>query len=1249
MAMLMAPPQLPAFSLRVQLFATNAYSGSDKPIRCFRVVTPPDVSIREFCEEVSRYHEINYGHPIAIKKCQDEEQFDVTQSEILGNLFGNTATIRIVQASILPGIRDSVPPTSALRYDPSNAISRKRQREDSAVPNSSARSSSRKPNKRQRLGTIDPDRPLPSRESDHDNDDALPKHPDIPNTVAVPDSQKAVTSEAGTAHSTTSRHVPADPLQIPETPSPSPAPASGDSSSGDRPTSKQDPKTTILDIDPDMTSNMETTAQAQVSKSPRAKSTSYHIQRTTERGASVSTAATTPLAGEDKITRSNGAGSDKNQKSLDLEPKNGRRNERRGRRSENEDSLYDDVPSDSETAAIMALKRASLRSRKGRASGLPGLDFANGKLKTPPNRNLRSSGSGSRERPLESPGELQLTPNSKQREEKVREASRRQKQEAEEARKARLAAAQRRQEEAQISEAKSRRGEEERIKAEESTQREAQQKEREEKERLAEEERLRKEKLKAEEEQRKEERIAEERAEAERLEREHAQAKEAERVRKVEEARIRREKMAAANEAKKAKVASSPQEAPAHSSATKGKPTSASRSRSSTPFIPPGRKSALKTPLFSSQAVASSPLVQSRSPDAPVMGVGIEDVMPLPKDKNRRISFADGTKQETPIKPSPRILPPKISALRPSTPTPKTTTPRMPQRSTPIPTSAPKTPTPKVLPPRSSTASTPATLTPKPPSQAHRIFPPQWNAPILPPGRSRLSKERSATPASAQKAPAPQDSVGRGPPAMRPPPARRSQTPIPPQEKITPTPTPKETREQDSVADTSSETSSEEEIPSRGSPAKESKSMIPPPGRASAVEISSDDSEEDVPAKVSPAKAAATVLRTHSKSPATPDPASEDEQDDDEEMASNPSSARESRSPVVFSQHPRHFDRTKPQRSTSQESDRDSESEDKTSDSAEESDVAHEDVEDESEEDVEMAEVSEGASEEEDGASELNDDSGENEETAEVSQGTSDEESEVAEGASSTVPKSSPPVLPVQRHSVVPGPKISNHPKSKDHIADERSDTQEEIDQQLTSSMYEARPRGLSSSPPNAPSSTASRPTIKFGASLQSLNSKKPIFGSSTTNSGVKSSQSLQKTLAHASDSEEESEEESDEDSSSSEEEDNPQTKYVAPASTPASKSGRPAHTSDSDDSDSNDSSDSDSGSSDETTRMRNQLAAQIAGIDGSIKGSQYSIASPKVMRNSTARGTGTPNTGGKTQVKKKDKYVSGYVFSQPI
>ncbi|RKF57779.1 hypothetical protein OnM2_072024 [Erysiphe neolycopersici] len=158
----MSPPILPAYSLRVQLFLSTACDSEDKPVRNFRVVTSPEITVREFCEEASRIHEINYGEPLVIKRVQDDQAFDVTQSEILGNLFGTSSIVRVVQASKHSGIRDSIPPTSALRFNPLALRKRERYHDDSLLN----LEGSWRSNKRQKICVTDPDSPLPSRESD---------------------------------------------------------------------------------------------------------------------------------------------------------------------------------------------------------------------------------------------------------------------------------------------------------------------------------------------------------------------------------------------------------------------------------------------------------------------------------------------------------------------------------------------------------------------------------------------------------------------------------------------------------------------------------------------------------------------------------------------------------------------------------------------------------------------------------------------------------------------------------------------------------------------------------------------------------------------------------------------------------------------------------------------------------------------------------------------------------------------------
>lgn len=55
------PPVVAGFSLRVKLFAPEAARKQDTPVRCFRVVASPHQTVRDFCQEASRIHAINYG------------------------------------------------------------------------------------------------------------------------------------------------------------------------------------------------------------------------------------------------------------------------------------------------------------------------------------------------------------------------------------------------------------------------------------------------------------------------------------------------------------------------------------------------------------------------------------------------------------------------------------------------------------------------------------------------------------------------------------------------------------------------------------------------------------------------------------------------------------------------------------------------------------------------------------------------------------------------------------------------------------------------------------------------------------------------------------------------------------------------------------------------------------------------------------------------------------------------------------
>lgn len=364
---------------------------------------------------------------------------------------------------------------------------------------------------------------------------------------------------------------------------------------------------------------------------------------------------------------------------------------------------------------------------------------------------------------------------------------------------------------------------------------------------------------------------------------------------------------------------------------------------------------------------------------------------------------------------------------------------------------------------------------------------------------------------------------------------------------------------------------------------EKSRSVEPPNEESDDAEESSDEeSDDDVPSKFDASKAA-----TQSASESESESESEDEQDEaeDDEAASDISSGRDSRSPVTFSQHQAESAAAKIDRSVSPESASGSEDE----------------AERDSSEDDETDEESENGDASEDEASDS-------------------EEAEVQVPESSpTLPKHKPAVKATVNHQV--------NSKNNTIERDTSTSTQGEIDQQLTSSIFEARRPSPASSPPQrAP------PTLKVGASLQALNSKKPAFSSSARNSTTVKASQLQ-TLKEASGSEDESEEESDEASSDSDEE---TAKRLSSAFSRSPNKPKPKPTET--DSDSSTDSDSDAESVDETIKIRNELAAQIKGVNVmDSQKSTVSIPSPKIVR-------GTQEV----KPKPKNKYLSGYSFSQP-
>ena len=631
--------------------------------------------------------------PIAIKKCQDDQEFDVTQSEIVGNLFTNTAFIRVIEAAANSSIRDSVPPNSALRYDPALNANRKREREGSMRPNG-APPTSWNPNKRQRVSDLDPDQPIPSREKDLEAIQEIEGARNI-----VPNSQQSTENQ---------RHVR---LEVLESPTPSPPPALlCHSHSEIHSTDQQSQKSAIPDQPHSITRPSPSSAVAQA---PRSTSASYHISRPNERGRSVSTAATSPLDAEPQLPQHNHVKpTDQHQISNPILPP--RLNGNPASRSPNEQSVYENIESDSEaSAAALNKTKAQLKSKNSTRNGLPGLEYAK-KFSTPPNRH------SSRSREQNSASELPLTPNSKQREEtqqaddarsarkqaaeaaeqRRREASEQRKEaeearrkeeaiakmrakrdaaekEAEEKRKAVIAKAQRIEKERveeleRKQEAERQKQEAERLKQEEQARIRAEKLQRSEREKQV---RLEQQRQENERREQEEQAGVERRLEGERIEREQAEA-EANRLRQKEE----REKEAAAAEderrrkekgkaASKATSSSGSIESGRSRSETPIRP--GARPQSSTPFIPSGRKSALKH--TSSQAVSSSSPIASRTvpPEK-------AETIQVPNTHSRRVSFNIEETNIRPGMPAPATQPPKSAKLHEVPKEKQSTTPILP-------------------------------------------------------------------------------------------------------------------------------------------------------------------------------------------------------------------------------------------------------------------------------------------------------------------------------------------------------------------------------------------------------------------------------------------------------------------------------------------------------------------------------------------------------------------------------------------
>ncbi|THV47372.1 hypothetical protein BGAL_0314g00030 [Botrytis galanthina] len=1027
---LIDPPASPGFSLRVKVFTPDAAEENDRPIRCFRVITSPNITIREFCTEASRVHEINYGQPLAIKKCMDDELFDVTQNDLIGPLFTNMSTIRIIKAPNKPNVRDSLPPTSALRFNPMSVLGQKRDRS----PINGTAESFWNPQKRQRTA-IDPDQPIPSREVESYTGGRLEGIPENPEAT-IPDSQQNAISGHEDEDNDVAPNVREDSPMISGTPPPSSL------SPVKRRFVRQSHAITNY-----ITKLSTKNTNAQPSNDPKelvspfkeppprkqgtpkditgAKNASYHIQRATDRGRSVSTTATSPMANEPQLPSHPPSSSSKKQKASETSLPAAKLSNSKNRSARNEGSIYDDFGSDSEEITVPQPK---LKLKKSSSAGLPGLErLAN----SPSNQNRHLSKTSES---ISTPHELPLTPKSRIREEELRK-----KKESEEAAKeARTAAAKAAEERRRESEREAVAAKAERMRKEKSEERKAEEKQKQATRKQKEDAALLAQRLKDE-----KERLRKQIEEDDRIEKQKA---EEEAAKKADESR----KSEALEGSKRA--SETPQGSRKGTPVNKRSTPSAILPRqSSTPHYPRGKKSSLKTSR-SSESVLSS------SPGAPApKDTSLEAQMPLPSKGPRRVSF-DLDKTNTPTKPQLQ----KTASV--DTPKEKTT-PTLTSSQISAPNQTP-IPLPKTFkrPDRGATPVRQLSLKPSAMSQ-----------PPLIAGRAS-SVARSATPK-----PIPQ-------PAPKIIPTEKRTL-----EKKTITPEPKK-----AATSTPGRPIPIKEKPK--SPAKPAEIPLPPSSDSS----SSEDSDSEAPV---------TIKQESKRSISPPNGQIEesnnpnDQSDEDVEMGENQSSPRDSRSPVVFHSNAPSGDERKSFKKHTQDS-ASSSSEDESS-GEEESGNDTSDKENDTKVKTEIKETQDSSEDEGDG-------------------GSDDEDVKMPDAPAQRL---SPELPSHARRTMVSPIKTTNQRKNS---SSDEDNTQDEVDQQLTSDIFEAQGPSFSS-PLKRP---IIRPTIGFGASLSSLNSQKgtmfkpkPLSNGQHAKSKLQlSSQLLNKEFSESEDDESSSDDSSDDD-----------------------------------------------------------------------------------------------------------------------
>jgi hypothetical protein len=358
-----------------------------------------------------------------------------------------------------------------------------------------------------------------------------------------------------------------------------------------------------------------------------------------------------------------------------------------------------------------------------------------------------------------------------------------------------------------------------------------------------------------------------------------------------------------------------------------------------------------------------------------------------------------------------------------------------------------------------------------------------------------------------------------------------------------------------------------------------------------------------------------------------------------EKTSKNSSPTRDSRSPVVFTQHTQPAEPEPP--------------------ASPESDSASEDVDDEEEEESAGGDDTKPQNQDEESGYE--------------DSGSEEDEVDDDEGAEVQVPKSSLPELLLSKTkttaitATIPASSKQDSSQSKkmQHPAtdsDEEGSTQDEVDQQLTSSLYTVparavsntsvlAPRGSTTIP--VPTSSAPRPQFRFGASLSSLNEKKPVFGAARKQGiVVKGAAPKKLELDEDEESEEEEEESDDESSESSDDEEdakpidsivysNPGPEPKPNDSTTSSGSSSITNSDSGEDDDSTSGKDSEAG----IERAKNELAAEIECFAKESQGTTDEIPKPKRVR------LKSPQEAKKMDPKAKrsdDRYLWGYQFQQP-